>query len=156
MELFTSSRPPDTSILPKISNQIHFWSLDGPEMFKIHLNLRFSIKSAFSWRSAPRQKPWVNRRPGLGQGPRTAKLGLAYPRPGKARPGQTNIWCNLSKSLEFQPLQSPPVEFFPWLIWMLKEGTRGRVDRLEVDIIHRCKMPTPTRNLHQQNFVKFA
>ena len=60
-------------------------------MLKIDLNLRFSIKSAFSWRSAPRRILSINHRPGLGPGPRPAKLGLAHPRAGQARPSQTNI-----------------------------------------------------------------
>ena len=37
-------------------------------MFQIELKQCFSIKSAFSWRSAPRRIRAINRRPGLGPG----------------------------------------------------------------------------------------
>ena len=53
MDLFLVSRSPDTTILPKISRRIHFWGLEGPEMVKNELKQHFSIKSKFSWRSAP-------------------------------------------------------------------------------------------------------
>ena len=97
MDLFSSYRPPDTTKMTKISSRIHFWGLEGPEMDKIDLNLRFSIKSAFSWRSAPCRILSINHRPGLGPGPRPAKLGLAHP--GLARPDLAKlifgiIWPN--------------------------------------------------------------
>ena len=41
-------------------------------MIKINLNLGFSIKDAFSWRSAPRRILSINHRPGLGLGPKHA------------------------------------------------------------------------------------
>ena len=49
MDLFLSYRPLDTTHIPEISSRIHFWRLEGPEMAKKGLKLRFSIKSQFSW-----------------------------------------------------------------------------------------------------------
>ncbi len=59
-------------------------------MLKIDLKLRFSIKSAFSWRSAPCRTARIDRRPGLGPGPR--------PGLGPARTGQ-NMELGLAKLL---------------------------------------------------------
>ena len=49
MDLFSSYRGLDSTHIPKISSRIHFWRLEGPEMAKNGLKLRFSIKSQFSW-----------------------------------------------------------------------------------------------------------
>ena len=62
-------------------------------MTKIDLKQRFSIKSAFSWRSAPCRMARIDRRSGLGLGPRH---GFG---PDQARPcsGQ-NIELGLAKN----------------------------------------------------------
>ena len=70
MDLFSSNRFLDTTKTTEISSRIHFWGLEGPEMAKNVLKQRFSIKTRFSWRSAPVRILSIYRRPGLGPGPR--------------------------------------------------------------------------------------
>ena len=72
IESFYEFRPHSTIFRTEISSRIHFWGLEGPEMVKNGLNLRFSIKSQFSWgrfRSDPPARPPA------------AAAAAAYPRP---------------------------------------------------------------------------
>ena len=82
IDLFSSYRPPDTTKMIEISSRIHFWDLEGPKWPKMDLKQRFSIKSWFSWRSAPRRILSIYRRPGLGPGPRPFLYSLYFYMPG--------------------------------------------------------------------------
>ena len=70
IDLIYVSRPHSTTQMTEISSRIHFWGLEGPKWAKIDLKQRFSMKSGFSWRSAPVRILSICRRPGLGPGPR--------------------------------------------------------------------------------------
>ena len=61
-------------------------------MTKIGLKQRFSIKSCFSWRSAPIRTLRPNHRPGPA-GPVPARPDLA----GQDRPGQPNLYKDIEK-----------------------------------------------------------